>query len=364
MEVLFSKVGIYSHVGQLYVPADRRNGSLMYYKEAKEGQVLEEGINEAGAMASWIAAGSAHATHGVPMIPFYIYYSMFGFQRIGDLIWAAADTRCRGFLLGATAGRTTLNGEGLQHEDGHSHVMALTVPNCRAYDPAYAYELSVILQDGMKRMYADGEDVFYYVTLYNENYAMPPMPEGAVEGILRGMYKLTTRGNPGKGKTVNLLGSGTILNGVLKAADLLAEKYGVSSNVYSVTSYQELRRDCLEAARWNQLHPDQPARKSYLAKLLDGVRGPFVAASDYMRTLPEQILPFVPGKDLLALGTDGFGRSETRENLRRFFEVDTQAVVAGALYSLAERGELDRAVVAKAVKELGIDADVPAPWTR
>jgi pyruvate dehydrogenase E1 component len=242
--------------------------------------------------------------------------------------------------------------------------MALTVPNCRAYDPAYAYELSVILQDGMKRMYADGEDVFYYVTLYNENYAMPPMPEGAVEGILRGMYKLTTRGNPGKGKTVNLLGSGTILNGVLKAADLLAEKYGVSSNVYSVTSYQELRRDCLEAARWNQLHPDQPARKSYLAKLLDGVRGPFVAASDYMRTLPEQILPFVPGKDLLALGTDGFGRSETRENLRRFFEVDTQAVVAGALYSLAERGELDRAVVAKAVKELGIDADVPAPWTR
>jgi pyruvate dehydrogenase E1 component len=360
MEALFKDFAIYSHVGQLYEPVDR--ASMLYYREDKKGQILEEGITEAGSMASWIAAGTAYATHGVNTIPFYIYYSMFGFQRVGDLIWAAADSRARGFLLGATAGRTTLNGEGLQHQDGSSHMEALKVPNCMAYDPAFAYEIAVIVQDGIRRMYEAGEDIFYYLTLYNENYEMPPMPEGAEEGILRGIYKLRTQEGKKKGPSVQLLGSGPILRQTLRAQEILAERYGVGSTVWSVTSYKELRREGLEADHWNMLHPDETPRTSYLQQTLEGVEGPFVAASDSMRTLPEQIAKWVPG-GLLALGTDGFGRSETRQALRRFFEVDAESIVVGALYSLAQRGQVERKVVKQAIQDLGIDPEKPASWT-
>jgi pyruvate dehydrogenase E1 component len=361
MPPLYNQFSIYNPLGQLYSPVDA--GSLTMYRESKTGQVFQEGISEAGAMSTFIAAGTAYSTHGINTIPFYIFYSMFGFQRVGDLIWAAADSRCRGFLLGATAGRTTLNGEGLQHEDGHSHVAALTVPTCMAYDPAFAYELAVIIEDGINRMFVKGEDLFYYLTLYNESYDMPAMPEGAREGILRGLYPLKKVEPKGAKHTVQLLGSGTILNEVLRAQQILAEKYGIGSTVFSATSYKELRRDCIETERWNRLHPDKPARKTHVESMLgNSPFVPVIASSDYMRALPEQVAPYLNGR-LLALGTDGFGRSETRQALRRFFEINAEHVTVAALHALAERGELDRAIVVQAIKDLSINPDLPAPWT-
>ena len=365
MPPLYKTFGMYSGVGQLYRPVDF--GTMTEYKESTTGQVLQEGINEAGAMSSFIAAGTAYSTHGVNTIPFYIYYSMFGFQRVGDLIWAAADARTRGFLMGATAGRTTLNGEGLQHEDGHSHIMAMTVPTCRAYDPAYAYELAVIIEDGINRMFVRNEEGFYYLTVYNENYDMPAMPGDDVrEGIVRGIYKLKTVAPPGATAEVQLLGSGVILNEVLRAQQILAEKYQVASTVYSVTSYQQLRRDAMEVERTNRLHPDEPAGMSYVELVLGDTKGPVVASSDYMRALPESVGPYLTdgkGPRMLALGTDGFGRSDTRKRLRRFFEVDAENVAVAALYALAERSEYDRAAVRRAIQDLGIDPNTPAPWT-
>ena len=360
MPPLYNQFSIYSRVGQLYEPVDA--GSMTMYRESRSGQIFQEGINEAGGLANFIAAGTAYSTHGVNTIPFFIYYSMFGFQRVGDLIWAAADSRARGFLMGATAGRTTLNGEGLQHEDGHSHLVALTVPTCRAYDPAFAYELAVIIEEGIQRMFVKGEDVFYYLTVYNESYDMPAMPEGVRDGILKGLYPFRTTAPKGSKHTVQLLGSGVIINEVLKAQKLLAEKFNISSTVYSATSYQELRRDCIDCERWNRLHPTQPARKSHVDTVLGDTKGPIIASSDYMRALPEQIANYVNGR-LLALGTDGFGRSETRANLRRFFEIDAESIVVAALFSLAQRGELDRDIVQRAIRELGLNPDAAAPWT-
>jgi len=358
MESLFRQFGIYSHVGQVYEPVDRN--MLLYYREATDGQILEEGITEAGSMASFIAAGSAYATHGVDMIPFFIFYSMFGFQRIGDLIWAAADQRTRGFLLGATSGRTTLNGEGLQHEDGHSHVLASTVPNLVTYDPAFAYEIAVILEDGLRRMVKDREDVFYYITLGNENYAMPAKPEGADEGILKGLYRLRrAEGAQGRPR-VHLLGSGSLLNEAVRAQGILAERYGVAADVWSATSYKELRREALEVERWNLLHPGEPAKKPYVAGLFEGETGPIVAVSDYMKSVPDQIARWLPGR-FYSLGTDGFGRSDTREALRRFFEVDAESVVLATLGRLAHCGAIDREVAARAVGELRIDPDKVDP---
>jgi pyruvate dehydrogenase E1 component len=358
---LYNTFGLYSPNGQRYVPVDK--GTTTEYKEKPDGQIFQEGINEAGSMATYIASGTAYSTFGVNTIPFYVYYSMFGFQRVGDLIWAAADSRCRGFLMGATAGRTTLNGEGLQHEDGHSHLAALTVPSCMAYDPAYGYETATIVEDGIKRMYVNGEELFYYLTIYNEAYDMPAMPEGVREGILKGLYALKSVKPEGAKHTVQLLGSGVILREVLKAQTILAEKYQIASTVFSATSYQQLRRNCIEVERHNRLHPDQPRQIPYVEQVLGtDAFVPVIASSDYMRTLPEQISPYLNGR-LLALGTDGFGRSETRANLRRFFEVDAESVVVATLYALAERGELDRSVVAKAIKDLGINPDRPHPWT-
>ena len=313
-------------------------------------------------MSSWIAAGTAYSTHGVNTIPFYIYYSMFGFQRIGDLAWAAADARCRGFLMGGTAGRTTINGEGLQHEDGHSHLIALTIPTCRAYDPAYAYELAVIIEDGINAMYVRGEECFYYLTVYNENYDMPAMPgENIRDGIIRGLYPLKSVKPDGAKLEVQLLGSGVILNEALRAQTLLAEKFGIGSTVYSATSYQMLRKDALACERHNRLHPDAEPHVPYVQQVLGKTSGPVVATSDYMRCLPEQVAPFLGGR-MHALGTDGFGRSDTRKALRRFFEVDAEHVVVAALDALAERGEIDRAAVKKAIADLGVNADAPAPW--
>ncbi|HEX5758699.1 MAG TPA: pyruvate dehydrogenase (acetyl-transferring), homodimeric type, partial [Thermoanaerobaculia bacterium] len=332
MESLFRQFGIYSHVGQLYEPVDKE--MLLYYREASDGQILEEGITEAGSMASFIAAGTAYATHGLDTIPFFIFYSMFGFQRIGDLIWAGADQRTRGFLLGATSGRTTLNGEGLQHEDGHSHVLASTVPNLLAYDPAYAYEIAAIVRAGLERMYVRREDVFYYITLTNENYPMPAKPEGADEGILKGLYRFRAAEAAEGRPRVQLFGSGSLLNEALRAQEILAERYGVAADVWSATSYKELRRDALEAERWNFLHPEAAPRRSYLETVLDGVEGPIVAVSDYMRSVPDQIARWLPGR-FFALGTDGFGRSDTRAALRRFFEVDAESVAVAALHRLA-----------------------------
>ncbi len=353
MESLFRQFGIYSHVGQLYEPVDK--SMLLYYREATDGQILEEGITEAGSMSSFIAAGTSYATHGIDMIPFFIFYSMFGFQRIGDLIWAAADQRTRGFLLGATSGRTTLNGEGLQHEDGHSHVLASVVPNLVAYDPAFAFELAVIIRDGLKRMYTDREDIFYYITLYNENYPMLPMPAGAEEGILKGAYKLKpASGGDDNRPHLHLLGSGALLRAALRAQEILAERYGVAADVWSVTSYKELRRDALEAERWNRLHPDQEPRKPYVVQIFEGDDRPIVAVSDYMKLVPDQISRWLPGR-LLPLGTDGFGRSDTREALRRFFEVDAESVVVASLWQLAQQGTVDRSLVKRAIDELGID---------
>jgi pyruvate dehydrogenase E1 component len=354
MESFFKKFGIYSNVGQLYEPVDSH--TLLAYREAKNGQLLEEGITEAGSMSSFIAAGSAYATHGIPTIPFFIYYSMFGFQRIGDLIWAAADQRARGFLLGGTAGRTTLMGEGLQHQDGHSHVLASTVPNLVTYDPAYAYELAVIIRDGIRRMYEVGESIFYYITLGNEPYQMPPMPDGSEEGILRGMYRLrgATPKKSSSAAKVHLLGSGSILRETLKAQEILAERYQIASDVWSVTSYKELRREALDVERWNLLHPSQQPRVSYIEKLLAKQESVFIAASDYMKSVPEMITRWVPG-GLYALGTDGFGRSDNHSALRRFFEVDAECIVLAALSQLAKRDQIKPERVQQAIKELAID---------
>jgi pyruvate dehydrogenase E1 component len=359
MESLFRQFGIYSHVGQLYEPVDK--SMLLYYRETTDGQILEEGITEAGSMASFIAAGTSYATHGIDMIPFFIFYSMFGFQRIGDLIWAAADMRTRGFLLGATAGRTTLNGEGLQHEDGHSHVLATVVPNLRTYDPAYAYEIAVIIRDGMERMYEKREDIFYYITLYNENYPMPPKPAGVDEGILKGLYKLKPAPDGEAGRPhVHLLGSGSVLAEALRAQQILAERYGVAADVWSATSYKQLRIDALEADRWSMLHPDQEPRKPYVTGLFEGDQDPIIAMSDYMKLVPDQVARWLPGR-LFSLGTDGFGRSETREALRRFFEIDAESVALAALWQLARRGAIDREVARRAISELGIDPEKADP---
>src|SRR5215208_545580 len=329
MEGMFRQLGIFSQVGQLYEPEDREQ--LMFYKEDKHGQILQEGINEPGAMSSWIAAATSYANHGVAMIPFYAYYSMFGFQRVGDLAWAAGDSRARGFLMGGTAGRTTLNGEGLQHEDGHSHIQASLIPNCVAYDPTYAYEVAVIIRDGLRRMYAEQEDVFFYLTLMNENYPHPPLPEGVEDGILRGMYLLQDNGGQ-----VQLMGSGTILREVEAAAELLDSDFGVKANVWTATSFTELRRDGMEAERWNLLHPGKEARVPYASAALDGYGGPIVAASDYIRAFPDQIRPYVGDRSFTSLGTDGFGRSDWRATLRSFFEVDRHHVVLAALRALGD----------------------------
>lgn len=353
MESLFRQVGIYSHVGQLYEPVDK--DSLLYYKEAQNGQILEEGITEAGSIASFIASGTAYATHGVNTIPFFIYYSMFGLQRIGDFIWAAADMRTKGFLIGGTSGRTTLNGEGLQHQDGHSHLLAYPIPNLIAYDPAYAYELAVIIREGIRRMYEEHESVFYYLTVMNENYSMPEMPEGSKDGILKGMYKLKSSASQHKLKA-NLLGSGAILNEVIKAQTILEENYKVSADVWSVTSYKELRRDALEAERYNLLNPTEVQRVPYVTECFKDNDGVIVASSDYMKALPDSISKWLP-KNLVSLGTDGFGRSEGREELRDFFEVDARYITIGALYALANEGKIKMTQVAKAIKELDIKAD-------
>jgi pyruvate dehydrogenase E1 component len=358
MEGMFRQIGIYSSVGQLYTPQDAEQ--LMYYREDKEGQILQEGINEGGAFCSWIAAATSYANHGVYMIPFYIFYSMFGFQRIGDFIWAAGDMQAKGFLLGATAGRTTLAGEGLQHQDGHSLLAASTIPNCVAYDPAYGYELAVIIHDGMRRMYEAQERVFYYITVMNENYVQPAMPEGAEEGILRGMYRLR-RGARQK-HHVRLLGAGTILREVLAAAEMLEKDFQVSSDVWSVTSFSELRRDGIDCERWNMLHPAESPRQSFVAGSLAEATGPCIAATDYMRIVADQIRPWVPGR-YVVLGTDGYGRSDSRAALREFFEVDSRYVVIAALKALADEGSIDAAVVAKAIGKLGIDPAKPNPVT-
>ncbi|MFW6344787.1 MAG: pyruvate dehydrogenase (acetyl-transferring), homodimeric type [Halomonas sp.] len=358
MEGLFRQLGIYSNVGQLYEPEDA--DQLMFYKEATSGQILEEGLNEAGAISSWLAAATAYANHGVNMIPFYIFYSMFGFQRVGDLAWAAGDIQARGFLIGGTAGRTTLNGEGLQHQDGHSHLLAANIPNCVAYDPAFAYELAVILQRGIQRMFAEQQNRFYYITVYNENDQQPAMPEGVEEGIERGMY-LFRAGPAADGPRVQLMGSGTIFREVLAAADLLAEDFGVHADVWSCPSFTELARDGMACTRANRLHPEAEPRQSYATACLEGYRGPAVAATDYIRAYPDQIRPYL-GRPFWVLGTDGFGRSDTREKLRRFFEIDRYHIAAAALYALAEEGTLAAAKVREAIDQYQLAADAPNPW--
>ena len=358
MESLFRQVGIYSHVGQLYEPVDR--DSLLYYKEAKNGQILEEGITEAGSVSSFIAAGTAYATHGINMIPFFIYYSMFGMQRIGDFVWAAGDMRTKGFLIGGTAGRTTLNGEGLQHQDGHSHLLAYSVPTLVTYDPAFAFELAVIIRDGIKRMYEDKENIFYYITVMNENYPMPEMPGNVKEGIVKGMYKFKASDKKNAKMKAQLFGSGTILNEVLKAAAILEEEYKVASDVWSVTSYKELRKDALEVERWNLLHPNGPQKITYISKMLAKEEGVFVASSDYVKTLPDSVAKWFP-RTLHSLGTDGFGRSDSRAALRDFFEVDAKHIVFAALNGLVKDGKLKPAELDKAMKKLGINPNKKNP---
>jgi pyruvate dehydrogenase E1 component len=358
MEALFRQIGIYSHAGQLYEPVDKE--SLLYYKEAQNGQILEEGITEAGSMSSFIAAGSAYATHGINMIPFFIYYSMFGFQRMGDLVWAAGDMQCKGFMVGGTAGRTTLNGEGLQHQDGNSHLLAYTIPNLITYDPAFAYEIAVIIRDGIKRMYEDQEKVFYYLTVMNENYPMPQMPKGAKEGIVKGMYKFRSSNKKQAKLTAQLFGSGTIMNEVLKAQEILEEEFKVAADVWSVTSYKELRRDALEVERWNMLHPSEKPRVPYITQKLKNEKGVFVASSDYVKALPDSIAKWIPG-ELMSLGTDGFGRSEGRAELRDFFEVDAKHIVIAALYALAKEDKIKMTAVEKAIKQLDVDPEKPDP---
>ena len=357
LEALFSKHGIYSHVGQLYEPVDA--GSLMFYREARDGQVLEEGITEAGSLSSFIAAGTAYSNHGLHLIPFFIYYSMFGFQRIGDLIWAAGDMRCRGFLVGGTAGRTTLAGEGLQHQDGHSHLLAFPVPNLKAYDPAFAFELSVIIRDGMKRMYQENEDVFYYLTVENENYPMPSMPEGVEEGILRGLYRFRRSAMADAKLEAQLLASGAIVNEALKAQEALQE-YGVAADVWSLTSFKELYRDATEVERWNLLNPGRKPRVPYLSRELSGSRGAFVVASDYVKVLPNLLSRWLPRKPV-CLGTDGFGRSESRASLRNFFEVDWRFITLAALQDLYRQRKIRRSVIEQAIASLGIDQDKVDP---
>jgi len=364
MEGLFRQLGIYSSKGQLYEPQDA--DQLMFYKEDIRGQILEEGINEAGAISSWIAAGTSYSNHHVNMIPFYIFYSMFGFQRIGDFAWAAGDSRARGFLLGGTAGRTTLAGEGLQHADGHSHVFASVIPNCVSYDPTYAYELAVIIHDGLRRMYVEQDNVFYYITVMNENYAHPEMPSGAEAGIIKGMHQVREGMSKGRGKKqprVQLLGSGSILREVLEAANLLEADYSVAADVWSVTSFNELRREGLEIERWNLLHPDEKPRRCFVEECLSGQKGPVVASSDYIKLHADQIRQFVPAP-YVVLGTDGFGRSDMRTNLRRFFEVDRHQVVLAALKSLADQGDVPVSKARDAIERYGIDVDAPNPAKR
>ena len=359
MEALFSLFGIYSSKGQLYTPVDA--GTPKAYKESRTGQILMEGIDEAGAMSSFVAAGTAYANVGMNMIPFYIYYSMFGFQRVGDLIWLAGDSRCKGFLCGGTSGRTTLNGEGLQHEDGHSQLMAGTVPNLIAYDPAFGYELCVIIQDGLRRMYAEGEDIFYYLSLYNENYIMPTMPNGVEEGIVKGMYPLDPSvTNAQRGKRPQLLGSGTILQEVIRAQKLLAEKYQVTADVWSVTSYNELKRDAQSVTRWNRLHPDKKPKVSFIEKTLSGIKGPIISSSDNVQLVAEQIRPYVPSQYVVC-GTDGFGRSETREALRRHFEIDAESVAYATLVAMSKDGQFDAKKLPGVLKDLGIDPEKVDP---
>jgi pyruvate dehydrogenase E1 component len=353
LDALFREIGIYSSKGQLYEPVDIK--SLLFYHEAKDGQILEEGITEAGSMSSFIAAGTSYASHGKHMIPFYIYYSMFGPQRIGDLVWLAGDIKAKGFLLGATSGRTTLNGEGLQHQDGHSLLLASTIPTLMTYDPAFGYELAVIIADGMRRMFVNGEDIFYYLTLYNENYAMPPMPDGARDGILKGLYRFKS-GPDGKKAKAHIFGSGPIINQALKAQQILAERYNVSADVWSATNYKQLRNEGIQCKRWNMLHPGAAPKKSYVETLLSKEKGAFIAVSDNMRIVPEQIAQWVPG-GLMALGTDGFGRSETRANLRRFFEIDAECTVIGTLHALSEKGLVEKQTVEKAIKDLGVNPE-------
>ncbi|MFL9610221.1 pyruvate dehydrogenase (acetyl-transferring), homodimeric type [Methylobacillus sp. Pita2] len=358
MEGMFRQLGIYSSVGQLYEPQDA--DQVMFYKESKDGQILEEGINEAGSFSSWLAAATSYSVTGVQMIPFYIFYSMFGFQRIGDLAWAAGDSRARGFLLGATAGRTTLNGEGLQHEDGHSHLMSATIPNCVSYDPTFAYELAVIIQEGLRRMVQNQEDVYYYITLMNENYTHPELPKGAEEGILKGIYQFSK--SKAKGPKVQLLGSGVILREVIAAAELLEKDWGVSADIWSVTSFTELRREGLDVERWNLLNPEKPQKESYVAKQLKKAEGPVIASTDYMKAFADQIRNFIPQR-YVALGTDGYGRSDSREALRSFFEVDRYHVVLAALKALADEGKLPAAKAAEAIKKYKLDANRPNPAT-
>jgi len=361
MEGMFRQLGIYSSVGQLYMPQDA--DQLMFYKEDKKGQILQEGINEAGGMSSWIAAATSYSTHGVAMIPFFIFYSMFGFQRIGDLAWSAGDVRARGFLLGGTAGRTTLNGEGLQHEDGHSHIIAGTIPNCVSYDPTFAYELAVIIQDGLRRMYQQQEDVFYYITVMNENYPHPAMPEGVEKHILKGMY-LLREGKASKGAhKVQLLGSGTILREVIAAAELLERDFGVSADIWSVTSFNELRREALAVERWNMLHPEEAPRVSHLQACLKDRDGPVIAATDYIKLFSDQIRAFLPGRHVAALGTDGFGRSDTREQLRKFFEVDRNYVAVAAMKALSDIKAVPPSKVSEAISKYGVDPEKPDPTT-
>lgn len=359
MEGLFRQIGIYSPVGQLYTPVDHEQ--VMYYREAVDGQILEEGINEAGAFCSWIAAATSYSSNKLAMIPFYIYYSMFGFQRIGDLAWAAGDMQARGFLLGGTAGRTTLAGEGLQHQDGHSHVLASTIPNCISYDPTYAYELAVIIQNGLHRMYEKQENVFYYITIMNENYSHPDMPAGVEEGIIKGMYLL--KENKKKSKNhVQLMGCGTILREVIKAAEMLEEDFSITSDIWSVTSFNELRKEGLAVERYNNMHPKNKPQESYVTSQLKGRRGPVIATTDYMRIYADQIRPFVPNR-YITLGTDGYGRSDTRSQLRHFFEVDAKFIVLAALNALVAEGGLDKAKVVDAMKRYNINPDKLDPIT-
>ncbi len=360
LESVIRQVGIYAPEGQRYTPHDK--DMLLFYREEQNGQILEEGITEAGSMASFTAAGQAFSTYKVPMIPFYMYYSMFGFQRIGDMVWAFADSRGKGFLMGGTAGRTTMLGEGLQHQDGHSHVLASTVPTCVSYDPAYVYELAVVVQSGMKRMYENGEDCFYYITMYNEDYAMPAMPEGAEEGILRGIYKFRAAAN-GEA-TVQLFGSGPILNEVLRAQEILAEKYQIAADVWSVTSYTELRREAIATERWNRLHPAEAERKTYIETALAGAKGPIIAASDYMKALPDVLAPWLQADGkcrLVTLGTDGFGRSDNRAHLRRHFEVNAESIAGATLSRLARDGKIKPKKAQAALAELGLDVEAKDP---
>lgn len=358
MDALFRQIGIYSPKGQLYEPVDRE--TLLYYNEVKDGQILEEGITEAGAMSSFIAAGTAYANLGINMIPFYFYYSMFGFQRIGDLMWAAGDNKAKGFLLGATAGRTTLNGEGLQHQDGHSHLLASTIPTLLTYDPGFAYEVAVIVRNGLKRLYVDGEEHFYYLTLYNENYEMPEMPDGVEQGILKGLYRFKAAAK-GKRHKAHIFGSGPLVCEALRAQDILAEQFDVSADVWSATSYKLLRGEALRAKRWNMLHPTAQKKHSYLETTLQNEEGVFVAVSDYMKMVPDQIAPWVPG-GLMSLGTDGFGRSDTRANLRRFFEVDAEMTVIATLFALYQKGSVAGETVETAIQRLGVDPEKQFPF--